>query len=223
MNDTELLERWRTGDRDAGDALFARYVDTLYRFFANKVNSQIDELVQQTISASLAHFEPGEHVNGRFRVRLLSSARRQLYAHYRGPSRTLDFGSVSASELCPLHTAPSMSHADELEGRALLDGLRRLPLELQLALELAYWEDLSEPEVAEVLGSSVDDAHIRLRTARELLSQDLRTRANRQLLSTIANLERSAAALRHTIGRGTARPERASSPLRRAPVSKPLD
>ena len=37
-SDFELLEGWRGGDEAAGRELFARYFDSVYRFFRNKVD-----------------------------------------------------------------------------------------------------------------------------------------------------------------------------------------
>jgi len=47
-SDAELLERWRSGDRDSGEALFERYYDTVERFFLNKIGDAISDLVQET-------------------------------------------------------------------------------------------------------------------------------------------------------------------------------
>jgi hypothetical protein len=47
--DAELLEAWGAGDKAAGEALFDRHFEAIYRFFQNKVGpGVIDDLVQQT-------------------------------------------------------------------------------------------------------------------------------------------------------------------------------
>ena len=37
--DFELLDAWRGGDRVAGNELFERYFDAVFRFFRNKVSA----------------------------------------------------------------------------------------------------------------------------------------------------------------------------------------
>ena len=50
-DDAELLEQWRAGDRKAGEALFDRHFDAVARFFRNKVDRGIDDLIQRTFLA----------------------------------------------------------------------------------------------------------------------------------------------------------------------------
>ena len=44
--DIVLLDRWRAGDEEAGQALFARHFDSIYGFFETKCESDADELTQ---------------------------------------------------------------------------------------------------------------------------------------------------------------------------------
>src|ERR1051325_6527963 len=76
-DDLALLESWRAGDVRAGQALFRRYFHDVYRFFANKVGAEADELVQQTFAASVvaaARFRGGSS----FRTYLFAIAGNQL-------------------------------------------------------------------------------------------------------------------------------------------------
>ena len=50
-DDDDLLERWRAGDKRAGNALFERHFRSLVRFFRNKVSTGIEDLVQETLLA----------------------------------------------------------------------------------------------------------------------------------------------------------------------------
>ncbi|MCA9638020.1 MAG: RNA polymerase subunit sigma-70, partial [Myxococcales bacterium] len=49
--DFELLEAWRGGDPRAGDTLLRRYFAALHRFFANKVDDEVEDLIQRTFLA----------------------------------------------------------------------------------------------------------------------------------------------------------------------------
>lgn len=66
--------------------------------------------------------------------------------------------------------------------------MRRLPLDLQIAVELAYWEDLSDREVAAVLELPLGTFKSRLRKARQLLGAQMAELADsRALLESTTN------------------------------------
>lgn len=171
-NDFELLQEWSRGNREAGSLLFERHVDVVRRFFANKVTDPAD-LVQCTF---LACFERPEQFQGRssFRSYLLSIARFKLYHHYRGhpPHRTRTQLQTSAP-LRSLDPSPSamLGYADD--ERFLLQALRMIPLDLQVVLELVYWEELSGQELSEVLEIPLNTVYRRVHRAKLKLREAL--------------------------------------------------
>jgi RNA polymerase sigma-70 factor (ECF subfamily) len=200
VNDVDLLEKWRAGDIDAGDELFRRHIEMLYRFFCTKISGGVDDLVQQTLIACLENHHSFEQRSS-FRAFLLGVARFQLYSHYRNIKRDnarLEFDTVTILDLDP---SPSMHAAESAEHRLLLEALRRLPVNLQIALELSYWEDMSAPELAEALGVPTDTVYSRLRRARELLARQLKRLSGRALAPTENNLETWAVSLREQLAR----------------------
>jgi RNA polymerase sigma-70 factor (ECF subfamily) len=56
----------------------------------------------------------------------------------------------------------------------LLEALQALPLELQLVLELTFWESMKVADVATVLEIAESTAYARVHRATALLSQHLR-------------------------------------------------
>ena len=84
--DAELLERWRSGDREAGNELFERHFHSICRFFENKISGDIEELVQSTF---LACVDGRDKFRGQssFRTYLFSIARYQLYGYFRRNQR----------------------------------------------------------------------------------------------------------------------------------------
>lgn len=188
MQDLELLEQWRRGDRTAGDALLKNYFPVLYRFFANKFAGDVDDLVQQTM---IALSDARDRFENRcsFRSYLLSIARFQLYENVRRQQRAnahLEYDTVTAFDLSPSPSTLAVVHAQQ---QHLLEALRRIPLNYQIALELHYWEDLSGPELAEALGVPLDTAYSRVKKARELLKKQLRALAIGQPVSRAAQQE----------------------------------
>lgn len=189
-SDFELLTRWRSGDRAAGDELFGRYFDALYRFFVRKVEDDaVEELIQRTL---LSCVEARDRFRGdsSFRTYLYGIARNQLLAHWRSraPAGGVDLGVSSLQDLAP---SPPSHLAARHEQRLLLEALRRIPLELQVALELHYWEGMAGPELAEVLGVPEGTVRSRLRRAKELLSAQLQELAESPALleSTLSDLD----------------------------------
>jgi RNA polymerase sigma-70 factor (ECF subfamily) len=166
--DVGLLGRWRAGDRAAGQALFARHFDSLYRFFQNKCDD-VDELVQSTLVACL---NAKEQFRGEasFRTYLFSIARNKLYRYLRERRRDVHLDATTTS-VAELITTPRTVMARTQAHRALLDALRELPVEQQTLLELYYWEDLSTQELAEIFEVRVGTIYVWLFRAREKLRE----------------------------------------------------
>jgi DNA-directed RNA polymerase specialized sigma24 family protein len=100
-SDLELLDRWRAGERTAGEELCRRHLDSLRGFFATKCRRDADELARRTLLASAVDEDP--HPGGArsaFRTYLFTLARRELYRHLeqrRGAG--VDFSITSIAEL----------------------------------------------------------------------------------------------------------------------------
>ncbi|MEZ4220498.1 MAG: sigma-70 family RNA polymerase sigma factor [Polyangiaceae bacterium] len=198
VDDYELLDAWRAGNAKAGNELFDRHFDTLYGFLRNKTSGDAADLVQ---SAFLACVESRDSFRGdsSFRTFLFAVARKQLYKHYRDRKPGADFGVTSLADL-----GPSPSRLIDRRGgdRLLLEALRSIPLELQLALELHYWEQLPGPEIARVLDIPEGTVRSRLRRAKEALEVKLKQLSGspRELEASLANLEKWAAGVREDAG-----------------------
>lgn len=163
--DVDLLERWRAGDESAGRALFERCYPSLFRFCANKAYSrtEVEDVIQETF---LACIEGGARFRGeaRFRTFLFAVARNILLKNARKRTHdSLDEGRLRRDE----SVVERMCRRQE--ERLLLRALRRLPIDLQIAVELAYWERLTTKEVAEFFDVPVGTMKSRLRKARTLL------------------------------------------------------
>lgn len=194
--DDELLAAWRDGDRKAGNELFQRHFESVRRFFVNKVDREIEDLVQRTFTGCV---ESRERFEGRstFRTFLFAVAHNVLREHFRQKRRDARVDDDERS-VVDLGAGPSSLLADRREQRLLLEGLRRIPISFQVALELYYWEKLTGAELGEVLGVPENTARSRLRRAKELLSAALETieKSKDLLQSTTADLDGWAASIR---------------------------
>jgi RNA polymerase sigma-70 factor (ECF subfamily) len=198
--DFELLDAWRDGDRDAGNELFDRHFDAVYRFFRNKVSEGAEDLVQQTF---LACVQTRDRFRGdaSFRTYLFTAARSKLYTHLdkrRREGENVDWGVTSCADL---GISPSGIVARSEQQRILLAALRRLPLDLQVALELFYFEQIRGPQLAEVLDVPEGTVRSRLRRGRDILRQQLEILASdpEQVDTTLTDLEGWAKALREEV------------------------
>jgi RNA polymerase sigma-70 factor (ECF subfamily) len=164
----ELLARWRAGDADAGSDLVRRYFAPISRFFRSKVGNDVDDLIQQTF---LACVEGRDRIQGGgFRGYLFGVARRRLFDHVRDryKAREIDF---SVSSLADLRTTPSEGIARTQRAQLIQSALLQIPAEAQIALELAYWEGLSGPEIAVALDVELGTVRSRLTRARQRLRE----------------------------------------------------
>jgi RNA polymerase sigma factor (sigma-70 family) len=183
--DAQLLRAWRDGDKAAGRVLFERVFPSLRRFFASKVDDGIDDLIQTTLLVGVERCDDLRE-DERFRAYLFTVARNELFASLRKRSRVFD-GSVSSIE--DIATSPSGAVARRRDRELLVHALRRIPLDLQIALELHYWEDMKAREIGEVLGVPTSTITTRLSRARELVAQQLEAAEGRSFTAESASLE----------------------------------
>jgi len=200
--DLDLLDAWRGGDVRAGDVLFRRYFAQLSRFFRNKADIGVEDLIQSTFLASVAGRDSFREASS-FRTYLFAIARHNLYAHYRRQGREIDFVQTSVVDLGASPSGPLTRHE---EAATLLRALRAIPLEFQIVLELTYWEGMKGPEIAEVLAIPANTVRSRLARARDALRQALAQsiREPGLLRATLADLDGWAESLRAEFGTGDA-------------------
>ncbi len=203
MGDLALLDRWRGGDSTAGSALFERHFDALCRFFRNKLaaGDGVDDLIQRTM---LALVESRDRFRGEasFRTYLFTIARHELYAHLKRSGREQARFDPLVHSVHDHGPSPTTILAQRKEQRMLLEALRRVPLELQVVLELYYWEDLAASELARVLELPEGTVRTRIRRGRALLEQALGElgEGEAELHSTLAGLEDWARSVRAQAG-----------------------
>jgi RNA polymerase sigma-70 factor (ECF subfamily) len=200
-DDRALLHAWRAGDRRAGRRLVDRHLAGLGRFFANKVGheAQAQDLVADTFER-FAKALPRFREDSSVRTFLFGIAHNVLREFVRERQR-------DAARLQPLSSAadlgpsPSLAFAAHEEQRLLLHALRALPFDHQVVLELAFFEDMSRAEIAEVTETPAGTVAHRLRRAREMLADALtELSASPQLLeSTTTDLRSWARSLRQAV------------------------
>lgn len=174
LDDAAALQAWREGDRAAGQALVRRHMPLVYRFFSNKVaRDDLEDLAQKTFLGCVGG---RDRIDDRgLRAYLLGIARNQLLMHYRGLGRAAaDPAQASVQQLVDEHSLGGAVLARD-DHRLLLAALRRLPVDLQLTIELFYWEDITLAEIAAITAVPVGTVKSRLDRAKHGLREHLRS------------------------------------------------
>ena len=202
MGDRELLRAWSAGDREAGNRLFQRHFDGIFRFFYAKTRVGVDDLVQRTF---LGLAERADRLPDDVEVRpyLFGIARNLLYRSFRERCRDERYFDPLETSAAALDDSPSVIADRREQLRLLLDGLQGIPLDLQIVLELYYWEEMAAPGIASVLEIPEGTVRSRIRRAIVCLREALTARATSaaMLESTIGDLEGWAKKLRDELGR----------------------
>jgi RNA polymerase sigma factor (sigma-70 family) len=172
--DLSLLDRWCVGDAAAGNTLFKRHFEAVYRFFEHKTDGEVDDLVQETF-LQCVKARPAFKRQSTFRTFLFAIARYVLFQHWRKQASlrpTLDFDDISIASLT---TSIGTRLARSADRAHLIAVLRTLPLDQQLLLELFYWENLDRDQLAEVFEVEPATIGSRLFRARQALADRMRS------------------------------------------------
>ena len=171
-DEDQLFLAWSNGDTDAGDQLLRLHFNSVYRFFVTKAPDAVDDLIQATFLETLSNKDKFRG-DSTFRAFLLGIARHQLLRLYRRRSR--DRLVFSPNEHCVLDTGttPSAALGRKREEKLLLQAMQRIPVDLQIVLELHYWDGMSTRELAAVLEVPQGTIKSRLRRAREAVEGEI--------------------------------------------------
>lgn len=170
--DSELLERWRADDESAGRELLMRYFEGLVRFFRGKLDDGIDDLIQRTMLLCLENADKLREAAS-FRAYVYAVARNELYRHLRTRMKApIDFD-ANVTSVHVLGASPSGVLAQREEEHRLMTALRRIPVDLQVTLELYYWEDMTYAELGDILGIHRESVKSRLKRAKQLLREEM--------------------------------------------------
>lgn len=164
-SDAELYRFWQENRTTAegkrvGGELWNRYFDQVMGYFRKRLGNDIQDAVTETLHAAIlgTNFR-GE---GSFRGFVYGVARNRLLREYKKRSKVADFD-PSVSSLNDL--GPSVTYVmDKRKARALVvEALRRIPIDNQMAIDAYYLEGHSGPRSAEMLEITLPALRNRLR------------------------------------------------------------
>jgi RNA polymerase sigma factor (sigma-70 family) len=202
VSDRELLGAWARGDRRAGNQLFQRHFEALYRFFRAKVPAGVDDLLQRTFLALLER-APTLAADAEIRPYLFGIARHVLYRRFRDERRDDRHFDPLQTSVADLGGSPSAITDQREQLRLLHAALLAIPVEHQIVLELYFWEDMTAAEIAVALEIPEGTVRSRIRRSKELLRDALASRTSSPALAdeTFDDLAAWAQRLRAAIDR----------------------
>jgi RNA polymerase sigma-70 factor (ECF subfamily) len=172
--EAELVQRARTGDRDAFAQLAARHADRLTRFLVTMVGDEsvADDVRQDALQKALTHL--GQlHDPARFGAWLLSIACNQCRKRLRADVQRAHAGDNALAEVSDGRRSALSSLVRREDALHLALAIERLPILLREAFVLFAVEGLPYVEIAAITGASEGTLQVRVHRAKALLRQQL--------------------------------------------------
>lgn len=176
--DARILERLAAGDMDAAAELYDRYAGQVLALARRILRNDGDaeEVVQDVFSQAwrtAGAFEPARGSVGGW---LLMMARTRAIDRLRARQSRPDTTAEPYADALP---APGMLPSEQVlsdeQARRVREALVALPEPQRQALELAYYEGLTQSEIAERLTEPLGTVKTRMRTALMTLRERLRS------------------------------------------------
>jgi RNA polymerase sigma-70 factor (ECF subfamily) len=175
--DLLLVGRLASGDLDAAGELYDRHAGRILALARRILRDEGDaeDIVQEVFSQAWRTATRYEAGRGSVAGWLLMIARTRAIDRLRARQARPDTTADVLLETMPGNTPAPSDQAIANEQYALIrQGLVALPVEQRTALELAYFEGLSQSEIAERLAAPLGTIKTRIRTALTTLRRSLR-------------------------------------------------
>ena len=178
MSDSELLELYRSGDQDAFRELVERYKNPLYSFLRRFLNRQdmVEDVFQETflqLYTSRDKFDTNKALHPWLFTIAANKAKDALRKQQRNASMSIgsiaDSGGVSVDDVVNLLDSYKKTPDEEVSSEETASMVRQIiadmPVNLRGILILAYFEQFSYKQMAEILSIPIGTVKSRLHTA----------------------------------------------------------
>jgi RNA polymerase sigma-70 factor (ECF subfamily) len=154
LEDIDLVDLAKEGDKDAFGELYERYVEKIYNYIYYRTGNHHDaeDITARVFYRAMAHIETYTERGVPFQAWLYRIAH-NLVANWhrdRGRRKVIPLDEFIATSL--KSESPDSQAEDNEEREALLTAIRRLPEERQQLLVLKFVDHLSNAEVGEIMG-----------------------------------------------------------------------
>jgi RNA polymerase sigma-70 factor (ECF subfamily) len=154
-DDRPLIERVRKGDQDALRTLYERYFDRIYNYVYARLGRAEDaeDLAIDTMTRSLTRIDLFHDQGVAFASWVYRIAHNATIDHYRRHGKV---ALISLDHAPPLQSAdPSDLAIEHLSNADLHTAIRELTDEQQQVLILRFFQDLTAPQAAAIMGKTV--------------------------------------------------------------------
>jgi RNA polymerase sigma-70 factor, ECF subfamily len=155
MDIEKLIDKAKTGDTEAFEALYDQHADRIFRYIRIKVqhHQQAEDLLQETFIKAWRAL-PRLEANSNFSAWVYKIAHNAINDHFRRVYRTPQMVNIDdeMNIAAPVHFSEDVSRKFDVE--AIRKELDLLSPQHKLVLELRFVQDFTIPEVAAVLGKS---------------------------------------------------------------------
>ena len=178
VTDSQLLQRYKEGDEDAFREIVTRYKNPLYAFLRRFLNRQdlVEDVFQETflqLYSSKDKFDITRPLHPWLFTIAANKAKDALRKMQResamGMGAIADAGGVSVDDVVNLLTSYQTTPLDEASGSETAQRVReviaKMPENLRGILILAYFEQFSYKQMAEILSIPIGTVKSRLHTA----------------------------------------------------------
>lgn len=172
-DDNKLVELVVKGDEAAFLALYDRHASAVYALTLRILRDPMlaEEATQDTFLKLWGRARQFLAERGTLLIWLLTIARRTALDRVRLEGRRPVLSDSDDPEKAWLNIPDPGTSSDESRWRSMQFTVASLPPEQRLVVELAYYQGLSQSEIAEVLGWPLGTVKTRLRAALESLRQ----------------------------------------------------
>jgi RNA polymerase sigma-70 factor, ECF subfamily len=184
LSDDDLLRCMQDDDETAFRALVERHIDRAYGLALRLLKNVADaeDVSQEAFVKVWTHRQDWEFGRAKFTTWLYRVVvNRCIDLRRRPASEGLDEVPEPADEA---EDAVTTIHKRELSGR-IESAMARLPAQQRMAVLLSYYDDLTNAEIAEIMGRSVGSVESLLKRGRQTL-RELLKRSTRDWGQTIA-------------------------------------
>jgi RNA polymerase sigma-70 factor (ECF subfamily) len=152
----ETLVRRARRDADAFGELYERYVDRIYNYVFYRVSdtAEAEDLTARVFYRALGHMDEYQARGAPFAAWLYRIAHNLVANWYRDRSRRKNIRLDDIALLAERGAGPHQLAEQNEETQTLLRAIRKLPAERQQLLILKFGEELSNEEIARIIGRS---------------------------------------------------------------------
>jgi RNA polymerase sigma-70 factor (ECF subfamily) len=170
-DDGTLIARVARGDEQALLELYDRYASRVYALALRILREPMmaEEAVQDTFLKVWNHAREYQPQRSALRIWLLTIARRTALDRLRLEARRPSLSDATDPEELWRSIPDAGSTEDEARWRSLYLTVQTLPPEYRVVIELAYYQGLSQSQIAAVLGWPLGTVKTRLREAMQRL------------------------------------------------------